>query len=1098
MAAVTNLLWLNPDSIPENIAPGDTVTAPGDWTFTGNVSIGGNLTVTGSITSGSTLNSVSHDAFFDLGFGYLLNTANQPGGFTLDTRLAAGFVSGQVTNFPTLTTFTYTDSGGCTPLAANDVVMITNLPPAFLPNEGYYIVQAVSGPGFPQTVTIYNLSQTSTPWANTSFTTTGAVVPPGNAAKINLAIVAVADGTSSFKDAAGVPYPVGKVVSAYITDATLPLFQANGAYEAIGATTLQEAYDNGNTIVTAAARDIAFTLTSGNFTVDGAGLINQTVTGNITSSSAGTNRIDSTGNYLTGVSVQANSGPINIGTETFVGGGTPPGTQTVQIPSAGNNTFVQPSGFLQSPSWPAPYPANADGYTVFSGIAGVYRTISGTINTESNFDFVRVYDGTGTGGTLLYQVSGNPAAFSFISAPNQTFTVRFNSDSIAQFAGFNLTVTGSYSADLSIGTGAGARPVILGALTSNVTVNALICDVNANALLSMDSNGPIAIGTDPVAQPISIGTSASARAITIGNTSSTTSISLRNGSGTIDIGNVATSGIINIAGANSTVARSINIGTGATGAKTISIGSTNTTSATSVFAGTSGLTLSTAATSGSISLTNTSTGIFNIANDAGTGTVNIVGASATSARSVNIATGGTAAKTLTLGSTALTSTSTMQAGTGGIVLTTATTGPISVGNDTSTGTIFIGSSTGARQIDIGNGATSTGNINIAGSGATGARTIDVGTGGTGTKIVRIGNETVAVSTTTIFGGTTGGINIGTTAVAVPVNIATNTTAGTTSIGTGTATQTVNINTGAGVKTTAIGSTNTTSTTTINGGGSGSVNIATTNTAAVNIANGASGGDVSIANGNAAQSVFIATGTANPKTVILGSTNTSSPTTIRGGGGISITVGASPNSISLGNDTGTGDVNIVGAGATNTRTLNIGTGGTNIKTINMGSTVVGSYIYDRSPHIFGFSSTMVPGGIRVFNNSGGILAPGTIVVTQSGTSAVGGRPFVVAAAAGTANIKGFTGVIIESLGIATEGNVASVAGTVAFMTISPAPAAANANLPVYLSTTAGQGTMTAPSASGTRVYLLGFLTGTTADANGNYPVQLYPQYIADIP
>ena len=26
MAAVTNLLWLNPDSIPENIAPGDTVT----------------------------------------------------------------------------------------------------------------------------------------------------------------------------------------------------------------------------------------------------------------------------------------------------------------------------------------------------------------------------------------------------------------------------------------------------------------------------------------------------------------------------------------------------------------------------------------------------------------------------------------------------------------------------------------------------------------------------------------------------------------------------------------------------------------------------------------------------------------------------------------------------------------------------------------------------------------------------------------------------------------------------------------------------------------------------------------------------------------
>jgi hypothetical protein len=106
--------------------------------------------------------------------------------------------------------------------------------------------------------------------------------------------------------------------------------------------------------------------------------------------------------------------------------------------------------------------------------------------------------------------------------------------------------------------------------------------------------------------------------------------------------------------------------------------------------------------------------------------------------------------------------------------------------------------------------------------------------------------------------------------------------------------------------------------------------------------------------------------------------------------------------------------------------------------------------------------------------------------------------VVASAAGTANIKGFTGVIITSLAAATEGNAASVSGTVCFMTISPAPAAGDANLPVYMSTVAGQGTMTAPSASGTRVYLLGFLTGTTADANGNYPVQLYPQYIADIP
>ncbi len=975
MAAVTNLLWLNPDSIPENIAPGDTVTAPGDWTFLGNVDIAGNLTVAGSITSGSTLNSVSNDAFIDLGFGYLLNTANQPGGFTLDTRLAAGFTPGQVTDFPTLTTFTYTDAGGSTLLAADDIVMITNLPAGLVVNEGYYIVQSVSGAAFPQTVTIYNLPQTSTPWANTAFTLSGVVVPPGNAAKINMAVVAVADGTSSFKDINGTPYPVGKVVSAYITDATLPLFQANGAYEAIGATTLQEAYDNGNTIVTAGARDIAFTLTSGNFTVDGAGLINQTVTGDITSSSAGTNRLDSTG--FTGVSIEANSGPINIGTETFTGGSSPAGSQTVQIPAAGNNTFTQPNGFLESPNWPAVYPASANGYTVFSGIPGVYRTISGLINTEFGLDFIRVYDGIGIGGTLLYQASGNPGVFSFTSSGNQTFTVRFSSDSTLQFAGFNLTVTGFYVTDLQIGTGAGARAIALGALTSNLTTNANVLDINATSNVTVDSTGgTIGIGTDASTGAINIAGPAAtgARTVNVGTGgigSKTVVIGEQTlGASSVTIFGGAVTGVVIASSSvntpvtigNGTGTQTLRFGTGS-GVKTTFIGSTNTTSGTTVSGGTNGATLSTSTTAGPINITNTGTGIINIANDTGTGVVNIVGSSATTARTVNIATGGTASKVLTLGSTALASSATLQSGTGNVVLTTQTTGQIQIGNDVATGNIFIASSTGTRSVLI---------------------------------------------------------------------------------GTGTSTQTLSFGTGSGAKTVGVGSTNTTSSTAVSAG-SGGISLTTAAT------------------------------TGN-----ITATNTST--------GI----------LNLFNDAGTGAVNLVGGAATGARSINIGTGVPGIKTITMGSTVTGSYLYEQSPHIFGSASTMVPGGVRVFNNSGGVLAPGTIIVTQSGTSAVGGRPFVVAAAAGTANIKGFTGVTIESLGIATEGNAASVSGTVCFMTISPAPAATDANLPVYLSTTAGQGTMTAPSASGTRVYLLGFLTGTTADANGNYPVQLYPQYIADIP
>lgn len=293
MAAVTNLLFLNSDAISQGIVTGDTVTAPGDWTFTQNVDVLGNLTVTGTITSGATINSVSIDRYLDLGFGYLIG-ANNSGGFTLDVRLAAGFVPGNITNFPTLTSFIYTNAGSSTPLAPGDVVMISNLPPATQVNEGYYIVQSVSSPTFPQTVTIYSSTQSGTPWANTSFVATGLVAPSGFGSKIDLTIIAVADGTSNFKDDDGLNWPVGTVLSAYVPNAALAAFQVNGAYNAIGDTSLQRAYDLGSTISTDNGVPIAFTVSDGNFTIDGTGLIDLSVD--------------------TSVAVQAPT--INIGTDT--------------------------------------------------------------------------------------------------------------------------------------------------------------------------------------------------------------------------------------------------------------------------------------------------------------------------------------------------------------------------------------------------------------------------------------------------------------------------------------------------------------------------------------------------------------------------------------------------------------------------------------------------------------------------------------------------------------------------------------------------------------------------------------------------------------
>ena len=460
------------------------------------------------------------------------------------------------------------------------------------------------------------------------------------------------------------------------------------------------------------------------------------------------------------VSIQTDGSPINIGTTAI---NVPSGSQTVTIPFASNNTFTSGSGVLQSHNFPSPYLNNADGYTVFSGIPGVYRTITGIINTEASFDSIRVYDGAGTGGTLLYQRSGLATSFSFTSSENQTFTVRFTSDSLTTNVGFSLTVTGQEAQRITIGS-TGQKIINIGNTS------------NTFPLILSGGTGGVVITTDAVNGNIEL------------TNTSTGSLNLFNDSG---------AGTINIAGPSATGTRSINVGTGGTAAKTVTIGnSTVAGSATNIVGG----------TTGGINIASTSGAPINIAaGSVSAGTVSIGTGAANQTLSFGT---GAGVKLVSVGSINTSSRTNISGGTGGINITTdGVAGSISIIN-TSTGNLNLFNDTG------------TGQVSIVGSSATGARTVDIGTGGTGTKILRIGNDTVAASTTTLFAGTSGGVNIATSAVATPVNIATNTTAGTVNIGTGTATQTLNFGTGAGAKTVTIGSRNTTSTTLINAGAGG--------------------------------------------------------------------------------------------------------------------------------------------------------------------------------------------------------------------------------------------------------------------------------------
>ena len=110
------------------------------------------------------------------------------------------------------------------------------------------------------------------------------------------------------------------------------------------------------------------------------------------------------------------------------------------------------------------YGASCD-YTLvlFSENAGESVGVSGTYNTEANYDKISVYDGIGTDGALLGEFSGSGTLPVLVSS-NGPLTIHFESDNIIQKSGFVLNTfcsscippigldvsnVGPHSADLS-------------------------------------------------------------------------------------------------------------------------------------------------------------------------------------------------------------------------------------------------------------------------------------------------------------------------------------------------------------------------------------------------------------------------------------------------------------------------------------------------------------------------------------------------------------------------------------------------------------------------------------------------------------------------
>lgn len=233
---------------------------------TGDASIGGDLTVTGDIISRGEVNLVVQDPFIDLGVGNSTTSAeasgftfslNRNSGFTAETITAATAGDGGAPTAPTLTSSTNPSQ-----FASGDLLVLSGSDN----NNGIFVVASVSGATITLKGTGGSSISGSVPFAQSQVETeTG---QSATAYKVDIKVLAVADG-SNFANSSGVQYTKGTLVEIYVANANESDFTANGDYSEVGATasSLQLAYDGGATITTASSTDIAFTLSSGNFTV---------------------------------------------------------------------------------------------------------------------------------------------------------------------------------------------------------------------------------------------------------------------------------------------------------------------------------------------------------------------------------------------------------------------------------------------------------------------------------------------------------------------------------------------------------------------------------------------------------------------------------------------------------------------------------------------------------------------------------------------------------------------------------------------------------------------------------------------------------------
>ena len=1072
MAAVNQILYLS-GGITKVIGASDTVTAAGtSWTFGGNVGISGNLDVGGDITSRGTVNLTVSDPFIDLGLGNSTTTSNA-GGFTVQMAAATGVTAATIYRFVTGTQFELNNDG--TQLQPNQIIAITGVPQAFATNEGLYAVDSVSGSA-PQVVNIKSTATASAPFLQTIFQNTATtVLNAGYAFQTELSALAFANGLA-FPDSGGTAYNAGTLIRKYTAAAVLADFTGSGSWSevtpAAAVVTLQDAYNNGNTITTS-GNDIEFTLSSGGFTVKGGGSVtlgdaatyNKISTLNVATSSqtlidAGNFRLDTLG-Y---VNINANS-PVVLPLTTSINIGTFAssnyGGATVTI---GND----PSG---------PYVASS--FAVLKGKQSAVRVgyVANQIDLQT-----KASSGTINIGTLAYSTTINVG-----TDAGSANTIVIGS----QYAGASSSLNGS-NAFIRVGKD----------MYGTATPGAIAIESN-----DPSGNGVITIGHGAYPHIMLIGDNSSvANTLTIGSPAAGSWQKLYGRQAFLGIGQDntynASAGTITLetSGGARTIAigaaagaHTINIGSDSSSQQIIQIGSSFGGSDVNINAGTAGVSIDGSGAS-NFSVTGANLTLSTITS----GNVLLTSAgeiTATPANALQIADGKqlrffepsgsgsnyTSFKALaqsanidySLPTTAPTNGQYLQSDGSGVLSWSTVAAPTlqSVYDASGDPAEIVTAASAPIQFTLTSGGFNVqgGAVNFGGTGLTDLTTFEVAT------------------SSTLDLDAAGALSINSSAAAI-------------NIGNDAVAQNLNLGTG-GARTIAVGSSAATA---------ASVEAAT----------------IEIGTGNLGHTINVGTSASNAAAITFGSVYAS------GGSFSAYTLGATSQAFLELNGVTSGDGGALllgGASATvqsggaGTATLSGGSAGTfvqgsNISLANGSAGVTAIYIGRQSTSSLPAGNTSVNigagtgkmvlfesvrGGVGIKGEYQVSITSGTIATIDYGvnpTSATTAPLRLKAASASTATDR-FIGVVSQSVGstFPVEAGLVTIPGTTCRVTFDVATAATDVGKPVYLAggANAGKCTLTAPSASGDNIIRVGFLTNSTAATAAN-TIIFYPQFIAQNP